>query len=47
MAYNIGMHSIFVLTGHGTKHKKELLRQPDYIARDLYEAALWITTNNF
>jgi D-glycero-D-manno-heptose 1,7-bisphosphate phosphatase len=42
MAKNAGAYSIFVLTGHGTKHKAELSSKPDYIANNLYEAAFWI-----
>lgn len=42
MAKRIGAHSIFLLTGHGTKHKGELTAQPDHIADNLYQAALWI-----
>ncbi|MFA5410924.1 MAG: HAD-IIIA family hydrolase [Candidatus Omnitrophota bacterium] len=40
MAKKAGAHSVFLLAGHGTKHKKELSSQPDHIANDLYEAAL-------
>jgi len=42
MAKRVGAHSVFLLTGHGIKHKEELLCQPDHIANNLYEAALWI-----
>ena len=42
MAKRVGAHSIFLLTGHGTKHQNEIINQPDYIADNLYQAALWI-----
>ncbi|RKY30218.1 MAG: hypothetical protein DRP74_07475, partial [Candidatus Omnitrophota bacterium] len=42
MAKIAGAHSIFLLTGHGDKHKNELIVQPDCIADNLYLAALWI-----
>ena len=42
MAKNSGARSIFLLTGHGIKHRQELTLQPDYIADDIYRAALWI-----
>jgi histidinol-phosphate phosphatase family protein len=42
MAGRVDAHSIFLLTGHGIKHKSELTAQPDYIADNLYQAALWI-----
>jgi histidinol-phosphate phosphatase family protein len=42
MAKNAGARSIFLLTGHGIKHRGELSFQPDYVAADLYGAALWI-----
>lgn len=43
MAKMASVHSVFLLTGHGAKHKEELFSQPDYIANNLYEAALWIS----
>jgi len=45
MAKKAGTHSVFLLTGHGIKHKEELSSQPDHIASNLYEAALWIRNN--
>ncbi|MFC1666991.1 D-glycero-alpha-D-manno-heptose-1,7-bisphosphate 7-phosphatase [Candidatus Omnitrophota bacterium] len=42
MAKRVGAHSVFLLTGHGIKHREELSSQPDHIANNLYEAALWI-----
>jgi histidinol-phosphate phosphatase family protein len=42
MAEKAGARSIYLLTGHGIKHRGELSFQPDYIANNLYEAALWI-----
>lgn len=40
---NAGCKTIHVLTGYGTKHKDEV--NPDYIARDLVDAAQWILKN--
>jgi len=37
--------TIYLLTGHGQKHLSELKTEPNYIAKNLYEAALWITKN--
>ena len=41
MGKKAGCKSIYVLTGHGKKHKEEL-KEADFIAQDLYEAANWI-----
>lgn len=41
MAYNAKAHSIYLLSGHGKKHRAELLVKSDFIANDLYEAAVW------
>ncbi len=40
----VGATSIYVLTGHGEKHKDELtdIDPPDFIAKNLYEATMWI-----
>lgn len=40
-----GIKTIYLLTGHGQKHLSELKIKPDYIAKNLYEATLWITKN--
>jgi len=37
-----GCKSIYLLTGHGKKHKQELNTQPDLIANNQLEAAQWI-----
>lgn len=42
MAHNAGTKSIYLLTGHGEKHREDLKINPDFIAKDLYEAATWI-----
>lgn len=44
MAHRVGAGSAYLLTGHGAKHKQELelLPRPDFIANDIYEAAVWI-----
>jgi len=41
LAWNANARGIYVLTGHGEKHRKELTgKEP--VVRNLYEAALWI-----
>ncbi len=42
MASKVRAGTVYLLTGHGKKHKHELSIEPDFIAKDLYEAALWI-----
>lgn len=42
MGKKTGCKKIFVLTGHGKKHLNELKTKPDFIAKDLLEAAKWI-----
>jgi D-glycero-D-manno-heptose 1,7-bisphosphate phosphatase len=42
MAKRCGARSVYLLTGHGAKHRGELISKPDHIATDLYEAAVWI-----
>jgi len=44
MAHKVGAGSIYLLTGHGAKHRHELEPsvRPDFIANDIYEAAVWI-----
>ena len=44
MAHAAGSGSIYLMTGHGIKHRLELekKKKPDYIAEDLYQAAVWI-----
>lgn len=40
MGKNAGCRTIYVLTGHGEKHKKDLNNiNPDFIAENIYEAA--------
>ena len=34
--------TVYLLTGHGQKHKKEMVVNPDHIAENLYGAATWI-----
>lgn len=47
IAHKVKAGSIYVLTGHGKKHIKELpIVKPDLIANDLYEAAVWIFHGN-
>ena len=40
----VGATTIYLLTGHGQKHRKELvdINPPHLIANNLYEATLWI-----
>jgi D,D-heptose 1,7-bisphosphate phosphatase len=42
MAHNVGVGSVYLLTGHGKKHRQELLKEPDFITSDIYEAVVWI-----
>ncbi|MFQ5867792.1 MAG: D-glycero-alpha-D-manno-heptose-1,7-bisphosphate 7-phosphatase [bacterium] len=42
MAHRAKAGSIYLLTGHGRKHVQELSIKPDFIAHNLYEAAIWI-----
>jgi len=42
MGKNAGIKTVYVLSGHGLKHRSELTVQPDYIANDLYDASGWI-----
>lgn len=44
MAHRVGAGSVYLLTGHGKKHREELSLKPDFIATDLYEASVWIKT---
>jgi D-glycero-D-manno-heptose 1,7-bisphosphate phosphatase len=45
MGKNAGCKTVYVLTGHGDKHMKELEIKPDFIAKDLYEASKIILKN--
>ena len=43
--HKAGCKTVLVLTGYGTEQEKERDKwefQPDFVAKDLYEAALWI-----
>jgi D-glycero-D-manno-heptose 1,7-bisphosphate phosphatase len=42
MGHNAGVKSVYLLTGHGQKHLKELIVKPNLIAKNIYEAALLI-----
>ncbi len=42
MAITVGAKSVYVLTGHGKKHRDELNVQPDYLAKNIFQAAIWI-----
>jgi len=42
MGQAVGAGAVYVLTGHGRKHRRELSVIPDCIADDLYQAAVWI-----
>ena len=39
---NAGCKTIYLLTGHGKKHKEEMKEKPNFIANNLLEAAQWI-----
>lgn len=43
---NIDINTIYLLSGHGSKHLNQLRLQPDHIAVDLYNAAIWVNTKN-
>lgn len=43
MAHKGGAGSVYLLTGHGKKHRHELLAEPNFIANGIYEASMWIT----
>jgi len=47
MAHRAGAHSVYLLTGHGAKHRKEISVEPDFIAEDLYRAAVLILSTNY
>ena len=42
MGRELGVSSVYVLTGHGKEGVEELSVEPDFIARNIYEAAVWI-----
>jgi D-glycero-D-manno-heptose 1,7-bisphosphate phosphatase len=48
MAHRAGTGSVYVLSGHGNKHRHEILQGPDIVVEDIYMAARWIvkTTMN-
>lgn len=37
-----GAKTVYLLSGHGNKHRNEMLIQPDRISEDLYGASKWI-----
>lgn len=39
---NSGIKTIYLLTGHGKKHKEEMKVKPDFTANNILEAAQWI-----
>jgi D-glycero-D-manno-heptose 1,7-bisphosphate phosphatase len=45
MAISVEARSVYVLTGHGEKHRSELKNQPDHIAENIFTAAQWIQTH--
>ncbi|MCX7661837.1 MAG: HAD family hydrolase [Candidatus Omnitrophica bacterium] len=45
MAERVSAGSVYLLTGHGRKHRDELTTKPDFIAKNLYEGACWIMKN--
>ena len=42
MGLRAGSRGVYVLTGHGAKHRGELVTMPHHITGDLTGAALWI-----
>jgi D-glycero-D-manno-heptose 1,7-bisphosphate phosphatase len=47
MAQAAGVSAIYVLTGHGKKHIKDLSVKPNFICNNLYEASVWVTKDLF
>ena len=45
MAIDVGAKSVYVITGHGEKHRSELKRQPNYIAENVFAATKWIQSH--
>ncbi|MGR3219075.1 MAG: HAD hydrolase-like protein [Candidatus Anammoxibacter sp.] len=45
MAHKVGSGSVYILTGHGKKHRKELVVKPDFIAKDIHRGVIWIIEN--
>jgi len=45
MGKNANTKTIYLFSGHGQKHLNELNTKPDYIAKNLYEAVVWIINN--
>ena len=45
MGKKAGCKTAYVLTGHGKKHK-ESMKEADFTAKDIYEAAEWILKTN-
>ncbi len=39
---NANCKTVYLLTGHGEKHKNDLKIKPDFIANNIVEAAKWI-----
>ncbi|MGA1867857.1 MAG: D-glycero-alpha-D-manno-heptose-1,7-bisphosphate 7-phosphatase [bacterium] len=46
LAKKVAACSVYLLTGHGKKHEKDLLCEPDFIANNLYESALRIVSKS-
>jgi histidinol-phosphate phosphatase family protein len=42
MGKSAGTKTVYVLSGHGEKHREEMACSPNYVAKDLYAASLWI-----
>lgn len=42
MGYNMNIKTVYLLTGHGKKHLRELKIKPNLIAKNIYEATLLI-----
>ncbi len=42
MGHKAGIKTIYMLTGHGEKHKKDQKHKPDLVTYDILEAAKWI-----
>ena len=42
MGREAGAKTVYLLSGHGNRHRREMVYEPDHISSNLYEAAAWI-----
>ncbi|MBD3425606.1 MAG: HAD-IIIA family hydrolase [Candidatus Omnitrophica bacterium] len=46
MGFRMGAKTVYLLSGHGTRHRDELGAAPDHIEKDLYAASVRILEEN-